>query len=161
MSHQTFLDEARLGELRCAERCPSGSGRGSWKRDNHSADVDHTRRLPTSCQSASASKSKRTHTRARLSPQTRKAGSVEGTLRTPCALARGAVSCYEVCRGASAEDRCSAAALFFSARRQQHVLLRKQRSCSSEVTGGVFFIQKTWYIGSPFITSLAGNQRSR
>ncbi len=37
------------------------------------------------CRSASASKSERTHTRARLPPATREAGSVEGTLRTPAA----------------------------------------------------------------------------
>jgi hypothetical protein len=43
------------------------------------------------CQSASARKSERTHTRVRLPPETRKAGSVDGTPGTPAALARGVV----------------------------------------------------------------------
>ncbi|HLX41755.1 MAG TPA: hypothetical protein VKR42_14570 [Ktedonobacteraceae bacterium] len=40
-------------------------------------------------------------------------------------------------------DRAVAEAGSFSASRQQQDLLRKQRSCSSAVTGGVPFMQKT------------------
>jgi hypothetical protein len=48
-----------------------------------------------------------------------------------------------------------------AARRQQLLLLCKHLSCSSQVTGGVPCMQKTWYIGSPAATSLQGNHRSR
>jgi hypothetical protein len=50
------------------------------------------------CQSrsASAQKSKRTHTRAFFPPSTRQAGSVDGTLEPPVCLNRGALS-YSAC----------------------------------------------------------------